>query len=55
MRDEQIAQQEINQPGDDLVDAQFACPGCDERHADQLLWQDDEMVLCGKCGMVFVA
>ncbi len=32
----------------------YACPGCGERHADHLHMQEDESVLCGKCGMVFV-
>jgi hypothetical protein len=36
------------------LDQRYACPGCGERDADQLHWQDDDKVLCAKCGMVFV-
>lgn len=45
---------EIDPPTAELVDAEHACPGCGERHQDRLVWQDDETVLCSKCGMNFV-
>jgi hypothetical protein len=40
----------INAQVDDLVAEADACPGCRERRADSLLWQDDETVKCTTCG-----
>lgn len=39
----------------DLVDQACACPGCGERRADELVWQndEDEQVRCSTCGMIY--
>jgi len=46
--------EEIDPPDAQLVDTQFACPGCGQRRQDRLVWQDDETVLCSECGINFV-
>ena len=33
-----------------LVATEDACPNCGERHVDQLIWTDDDVVLCATCG-----
>lgn len=33
-----------------LVPIADACPGCGERDQDQLVWIDDDVVRCTKCG-----
>jgi len=40
----------INAQVDDLVAEADACPGCGERNADNLAWQDDGAVKCSTCG-----
>jgi hypothetical protein len=45
---------EIDPPLGDRVDAGHACPGCNERRQDLLVWQDDDTVRCGTCGMNYV-
>ena len=48
---------ELDPPGNlvlsngNLVDS--ACPGCGERHADLLIWQDDDNVRCFGCGTIY--
>lgn len=48
---------ELDPPGNlllsngNLVDS--ACPGCGERNADMLIWQDDDTVRCFGCGTVY--
>ena len=37
-------------PNANMVDAEDACPRCGERHADNLVWQNDETVHCTNCG-----
>jgi transcription elongation factor Elf1 len=34
------------------VDERFGCPGCQERRADELVWQGDngKIVRCSTCG-----
>jgi hypothetical protein len=32
------------------VAAEDACPRCDERNADSLVWRNDETVHCANCG-----
>lgn len=44
---------EIDPSLDTHVAPRYACPGCGERCADELHWQDDETVVCAKCGMSF--
>ena len=34
---------------EDLVPVQDACPMCGERHADRLVWIDDDRVRCQNC------
>lgn len=31
----------------------LACPGCGERDADMLIWQDDDNVCCFGCGTIY--
>lgn len=45
---------ELDPPVGGQLDQRYACPGCGERDADHLHWQDDDKVLCAKCGMVFI-
>jgi hypothetical protein len=26
------------------------CPSCGERHADRLVWQEDDSIICQSCG-----
>jgi len=40
----------INAQADELVAKADACPGCGERRADSLVWQDDQTVKCTTCG-----
>jgi hypothetical protein len=40
------------EPGDELVDEAFACPGCGERRVDELQVTDDSAV-CLTCGIEF--
>jgi hypothetical protein len=40
----------INAQADELVAETDACPGCGERNADNLVWQDDGAVKCSTCG-----
>jgi len=44
---------ELDPPVEERVDADRACPGCGESRQDRLVWQTDETVLCGECGMNF--
>jgi len=37
-------------PGPNDVQPEDACPGCGNRDADTLVWQDDDEVVCAKCG-----
>lgn len=46
---------ELDPPINPQVGQGYACPGCGEREADQLHCQDDDTVLCAKCGMTFVS
>lgn len=40
--------------GENLVSPDLACPGCGQRDADRLIWQDDfETVRCATCGTVY--
>lgn len=41
---------ELDPPPADLVDASHACPNCGERRTDRLVWNDDEVVHCARCG-----
>lgn len=41
---------ELDPPATELVDASAACPHCGERRADRLVWDDDEVVHCSRCG-----
>ena len=45
---------ELDPAVDPEVGPVYACPTCGERHADHLHMQEDETVLCGKCGTAFV-
>ena len=40
----------LNAQLDDEVAEADACPGCGERNADNLVWQDDGAVKCSACG-----
>jgi len=40
----------INAQADELVTQAEACPKCNERRADRLLWQEDGKVKCRNCG-----
>ena len=42
-------------PDDGIVDAEFGCPQCGERHADSLVFAGDcdDEVRCLTCGMVY--
>jgi hypothetical protein len=43
----------LNAQLDDEVAEAQACPGCGERNADNLVWQDDEQVRCATCGKTY--
>lgn len=43
----------LDPPVRDQVDAAFACPECGERHADRLVWGDEDLVRCATCGITF--
>ena len=48
--DAEYVEQAINDAlGDEVAEAD-ACPGCGERNADNLVWQDDGKVKCSTCG-----
>ena len=40
-------------PDDNMVSPGDACPGCDERDIDRLVWIDDERVRCATCGTTY--
>jgi len=40
----------LDPPVANLVDAASACPNCGERRTDRLVWDDDEVVHCARCG-----
>lgn len=40
----------IDPPLADLVPIADACPNCGEREPDKLVWQNDETLLCDRCG-----
>lgn len=44
---------EADPPLGDQVSRIHACPGCNERRLDLLVWQDDDSLTCGTCGMNF--
>ena len=35
---------------ENMVNETEACPECGERHMDNLVWIDDERVICATCG-----
>jgi hypothetical protein len=37
----------------ELVAFAYRCPGCGERHVDNLVWIDDETVKCATCGALY--
>ena len=37
----------------ELVAFAYRCPGCGERHIDNLVWIDDETVKCATCGALY--
>ena len=37
-------------PGPNDAQPEDACPGCGNRDADTLVWQEDDEVVCAKCG-----
>lgn len=41
---------ELDPPATELVEASAACPNCGERRADRLVWDEDEVVRCSRCG-----
>lgn len=44
----------LDPPLANRVDPAGACPTCGERHADRLVWQEeDESVRCAECGTKF--
>jgi len=36
-----------------LVPAEDACPACGERDSDRLVWIDDDVVQCARCGATY--
>jgi hypothetical protein len=44
---------ELDPPTRELVGEKYACPGCGERDHDMLVWQDDDLVHCFGCGIVY--
>jgi hypothetical protein len=41
---------EIDPPAGDLVADGLGCPNCGERRTDRLVWDEDEVVHCARCG-----
>ena len=44
---------DLDPPLPNDVDRGSTCPGCGERRADRLVWQDDDSVLCTTCGKTY--
>ncbi len=43
-----------HEPNDHLVEPEDACPRCDERCVDNLIWIDDgEQVRCAACSTIY--
>jgi hypothetical protein len=43
----------LDSPVREEVDAAFGCPECGERHVDQLVHQEDDLLRCSSCGITF--
>jgi hypothetical protein len=44
---------DLDPPVLNAVAPEAACPNCDERDADKLVWQEDETVRCDACGTTY--
>ena len=42
-----------HQPPSEPVPTAFACPRCNERNMDNLVWVEDDRVECQSCGRAY--